>query len=288
MRRGIDHLVLAVNSLDAAAERFEALGFTLTPRASHPWGTDNRLVQLQGNFLEIVEVARPDRIESSTSTRASFGEFNQKFLEHHEGMSMLVLETTDAARDREEFDGRGIGGYEPFHFERKAKLPDGNEVTVAFSLAYSSSPALPAALFFCCQQHAPEHFWKPTYQSHANAASIVAEVYIAVDDLDAAREYFAKLQEPDAVTDTGGGLVVETPRGNLRVYRRDDAGQAVPGTSALAAQSSRQFLGFGIRIDDLNAQAARLRDADIEFTESDGRLWISPAQAFGCAVCFQA
>jgi catechol 2,3-dioxygenase-like lactoylglutathione lyase family enzyme len=33
--RAIDHVVLAVRDLDRAAARYEQLGFTLTPRASH-------------------------------------------------------------------------------------------------------------------------------------------------------------------------------------------------------------------------------------------------------------
>ena len=44
--RSIDHLVIAVADLDGTAQIFECIGFTLTPRAHHPWGTDNRLIQL--------------------------------------------------------------------------------------------------------------------------------------------------------------------------------------------------------------------------------------------------
>ena len=54
--RGFDHLVWAVEDLDAAAAGLEALGFTVTPRARHPWGTENRLVQLDGFFLELLAI----------------------------------------------------------------------------------------------------------------------------------------------------------------------------------------------------------------------------------------
>jgi hypothetical protein len=62
--RGIDHLVLCVRSLEAAHETYTRLGFTLTPPAQHPWGTANRLVQLQGNFLELLAIADPKKIPS--------------------------------------------------------------------------------------------------------------------------------------------------------------------------------------------------------------------------------
>ena len=46
--RGLDHLVLTVRDLDAAEARFRALGFTLTPRAHHPFGTSNNLAIFDG------------------------------------------------------------------------------------------------------------------------------------------------------------------------------------------------------------------------------------------------
>ena len=64
MQRGIDHLVICVRNMQQAQSRYEALGFTLTPRALHPFGTANRLVQLQGNFLELLCIADPGAIES--------------------------------------------------------------------------------------------------------------------------------------------------------------------------------------------------------------------------------
>ncbi|MCP4630386.1 MAG: VOC family protein [bacterium] len=51
MKRGIDHLVLCVNDLDLCAAFYRDLGFTTTPRAQHPWGTDNCLIQLSGSFI---------------------------------------------------------------------------------------------------------------------------------------------------------------------------------------------------------------------------------------------
>ena len=54
--RGIDHLVLVTEDLDEASAFYRTLGFTTTPRAVHPFGTGNALVQLQGNFIELVGI----------------------------------------------------------------------------------------------------------------------------------------------------------------------------------------------------------------------------------------
>ena len=59
MARGIDHLVFAVRDLDVGRLRFyERLGFQVGARNRHPWGTENRLVQFPGSFLELITVGR--------------------------------------------------------------------------------------------------------------------------------------------------------------------------------------------------------------------------------------
>ena len=68
--RAIDHVVLTVRDLDAAAITYQRLGFTLTPRAAHhdQMGTSNRLVQFRGrNFIEVLEVDRPEHLPDTTS-----------------------------------------------------------------------------------------------------------------------------------------------------------------------------------------------------------------------------
>jgi catechol 2,3-dioxygenase-like lactoylglutathione lyase family enzyme len=46
MAGGLDHVVHAVRDLDAAAELYRRLGFTVGARNRHAWGTHNHLVQL--------------------------------------------------------------------------------------------------------------------------------------------------------------------------------------------------------------------------------------------------
>src|SRR5258708_39106540 len=104
--RAIDHVVLAVRDLDRAAARYEQLGFTLTPRASHDdrMGTSNRLAQFRGkSFIELLEVDRPDRLAAHDFSRGppffSFGDHNRLALGDPEGRSILAFATHDARAD---------------------------------------------------------------------------------------------------------------------------------------------------------------------------------------------
>jgi catechol 2,3-dioxygenase-like lactoylglutathione lyase family enzyme len=183
--RAIDHVVLAVRSLDRAAAAYERLGFTLTPRAKHEdrMGTSNRLAQFRGrNFIELLEVDRPVTLQphdlDGDPPFFSFGDHNRQTLKEREGLSMLVFASDDARADLERFRVAGMRAA-PFDFERQAVLPDGSEVTVSFSLAFAWSPDMPRVGLFSCQNRAPQFFWKTQYQKHANGADSIATVYLA-------------------------------------------------------------------------------------------------------------
>ena len=85
MPRGIDHIVHAVRDLDAAADGYRRLGFTVGAENRHSWGTHNQLVQLPGFFIELLTVAEPDKL-GSDGFSSLFGRFNQSFLTRHEGL----------------------------------------------------------------------------------------------------------------------------------------------------------------------------------------------------------
>lgn len=212
--RGIDHLVLCGRDLAAMRDNYAALGFTLTPEARHPFGTGNRLVQLEGCFLELLSVVEPERIGPAGAERFSFAAFNRDFLRRGEGMSMLVLDSDDARADVAAFRDRGLRTYEPFDFERKARLPNGDEVTVGFSLAFATDPGMPGIAFFTCQQHAPEHFWKPQYQRHANRALTILDVSLVAERPEEHAAFLSAFAgvRPEAVA---GGITLRTARGNI-------------------------------------------------------------------------
>jgi hypothetical protein len=145
--RAIDHVVLAVRDLDSAAATYEKLGFTLAPRAAHEdrMGTSNRLAQFaRRNFIELLAVDRPERLAPHDFTASprffSFGDHNRLAVREREGLSMLVFASDDARADIRSFSAADLPTYAPFDFERYAKLPDGTQATVAFSLCVRAVP----------------------------------------------------------------------------------------------------------------------------------------------------
>src|SRR5690348_1036761 len=160
MARGLDHIVHAVRDLDAAAEFYRRLGFTVGARNRHPWGTHNHVVQLRGFFIELLTFAEPEKLGSDGFSRL-FAAYNRDFAAKHDGLSMLILESANAVSDAAAFAATGIAASSAMHFEREGKRPDGTPVKVGFSLAFAEAADAPDIHFATCQQHYPENFWNP-------------------------------------------------------------------------------------------------------------------------------
>jgi Glyoxalase-like domain len=281
--RGLDHLVIGVRDLDAAAGCYERLGFLVGARNRHPWGTHNRIVQFPGCFLELITVGEPDLISEHAPGRFSFGAFVRDALERGEGISMLVLESHDAMRDKIAFAEGGIGDFEVFFFERQARRPSGEVVRVAFSLAFAQHAGLPHCGFFVCQQHEPQNFWNPAFQFHPNGARTIGAVTLAVDSpgdhLDFLRA-FAGGGQPHA---THGGFSLPLPRARLDLLRLDSA----PDTDGSEARRDG-FARLTMLVPDLGPVEARLVVAGIDYERSREGLTVPAAAAFGVAMTFEA
>ncbi len=286
-KRGIDHIVHCVRDLDAAIARFEALGFTLTPRALHPFGTGNALVQMQGCFIELLAIVEPEKIAAATTGGFGFGPFCRDYLARREGMAMLVFESGDAHADRADFIAGGLATYPVFDFSRKARLPDGGEATVAFSLAFVTHEAMPQATFFTCQQHAPEHFWKPDYQRHANGARAIAEIVMVADDPGAWRKFFEGMQGAGSTRLDGDRLTIETARGKVTVLTQDAFAVRFPGETAPTEREGPVFAAAIVGVSDVEMLREMFASEQILVRDSaDGKLFVPAAETFGLAMGF--
>lgn len=250
MPRGLDHIVHAVRDLDAAAALYRSLGFTVGARNRHPWGTHNHIVQLPGFFIELLTLAEPDKLGEDGFSRL-FGAYNRDFLKTGEGLSLLILESRDAAADEKDFRAAGIAGSEVMRFEREGKRPDGAPVELGFSLAFADDKLAPQIHFATCQQHYPENFWNPAFQKHANSVGGIAGVVVVAEEPARHRDFMQSFVGAAAKSGKDG-FAIATPRGVIEV--------ATPAV----------FLHrYGVKAPDVSPGA---RLAAIRFTVADASL----------------
>jgi catechol 2,3-dioxygenase-like lactoylglutathione lyase family enzyme len=286
MPRGLDHIVHAVRDLDAAGELYARLGFTVGARNAHPWGTHNRIVQLPGFFVELLTIGEPGKIVDGDRRTPSFGAFTRDFLRAGEGLSMLVLESRDAQADARAFRASGIGDFEPFHFEREGKRPDGTPVKLAFSLAFARDPQPARAGFFVCQQHYPENFWDPAFQAHANTATATTGVVMVAENPADHHIFLSAFTGERELGATSSGLTVKTPRGEIQIMDpaafRSHFGTEPPHTATGAALAALR-----VAVRDVESVRAKLAAAGVAFVERMDRLIVGPPAAMGATIVFE-
>jgi Glyoxalase-like domain len=284
--RDIDHLVVVVNDLTTARERYERLGFKTTPLGRHPWGTANHLVQFPRNFIELLGVVDTGELTSTSEDHFSFGAHAHEFLRRREGMCMLVLTTGDADADAEQWKARGLHAYPPFHWSRRATLPDGTETTVAFSLSFVVSPLMPELAFFSCQQHNPEAFWKPQYQQHANGARGVRAVTLVDEEPTRHAEFFSALLNDARMEISPESLTMHCGHGEIRVQSPRAFAARYPAARPAGQGVGAALRAASIEVTDLNRVARCLADKGIIHARSDSAIQLGEDQCCGLVLEF--
>ena len=217
--KGVNHLVFAGYDLEAMRSHYQALGFTVTPRGQHPFGTANAIIQLHGTYLEPLTIAAPQDVPEHRAGHFSFAAFNRDYLKRHEGFSMLVLDTPDARADIKAWRAAGLQTYEPFDFSRTAKMADGQEITVRFSLAFVSHPAAPWLGLFACQHYTPEYFAQPRYLQHANGATAIQDVWIVGETAPDLAGFMQAVTGAKAISEDPSVTVLQTRIGAIVLAR---------------------------------------------------------------------
>lgn len=284
MARTLDHIVLVAPDLEALRRAYDRLGFTLTPRAVHPFGTCNHLAQLSDNFIELLSLNDVARIPTDAPGRFNFGARARDYIaDRRQGLMMTVLASRDADADIAEFRRKGLVTYDRLDFGRDAQLPDGRTVRVGFSLAFVTHPEMPETTFFCCQQrHLPELFWKPDFQRHANGARRLVEVVmVAGDPAGAAAHVAAVLDAPRSTTT--GGWVVGTPEDRITVLDPGALAVRYPELAGVDTGTPR-FVAYRLVVDDVRTARGILDARTIGYRATGDSVVVSPADALGVAV----
>jgi catechol 2,3-dioxygenase-like lactoylglutathione lyase family enzyme len=286
MPRGLDHIVHAVRDLDAAADFYGRLGFTVGARNRHPWGTHNHIVQLPGFFIEILAVTEPEKLGDDAFSLL-FGDFNRRFLQRSEGFSLLILESADAAADAAAFAAAGIAASDVLRFERKGRRPDGSAVTVAFSLVFAKDAGAPLQHFAVCQQHRPEDFWNADFQHHDNGVALVGAAVLVAENPTDHHIFLSAFVGERELHSSSAGITIHTPRGEVQVMTpaafADHFGVAAPTLAEGARLAALRLVA-----PDLQAVDSCLAAGRIAARRHMGRIVVPADAAFGATLVFEA
>lgn len=285
MSRGLDHIAHAVRDLDRAADFYRSIGFTVGTRNRHPWGTHNCIVQFPGFFIEILTLAEPDKL-GDDGFSALFGKFNGDFLKKHEGFSILLLESRDAAADEKTFREQGIAASSAMKFEREGKRPDGSAVKLAFSLVFARDPLAPQTGFAVCQHHFPENFWNPAFQKHANGVTGIAGVVFVAENPSDHHIFMSAFAGERDLQSTSSGISIATPHGEIQVM--DPTAYRIHfGIEPPSAAAGMRLCALRFTAPDLKTVEASLKSGHVGYSHHMNRFVVAPAEAMGAALVFE-
>ncbi len=179
MHPDIDHVIIAVPDLDQAALDWQRLGFTVTPKSSHPFGTANRLVVLQNGFIELLAVEFPDRLGRFKVVAEAI---------QLAGGSLpwgIVWTTSDIKQSHRRCCELNLQP-SPLNYrvERDVVHPNGLRHTACFSSFGLQNGMTPTYHEAFSVQHNPEAVFALDWKQHLNGAQRLLNVCSDTDDTD--------------------------------------------------------------------------------------------------------
>lgn len=283
--RGLDHIVHAVHDLDAAAEFYRRAGFQVGARNVHPWGTHNHIVQLHDFYIEILGVADASLIPPQGPHTFSFGAFQRDYLTRGQGLSMLLLKSSDARADASDFEKAHIGGFDVFDFERQGAGPDGAPVKLAFSLAFAQDEKSPHAGFASCQHHHPQNFWSASRQVHDNGACTAGAAIMVADSPTDHHIFLSAFTGVRMVHSSSIGIKSVTPNGEAEIMEATGFHDQF-GVKPQIEGEGASFKGLRLVVDDVAATERLLKQNNIACHCHVGRVIVAPEIAFGATLIF--
>jgi hypothetical protein len=285
MPRGLDHIVHVVRDLDAAADLYRRLGFYLSVRNRHPWGTQNHIVQFPGFFIELLGVVEPAKLGHDGFSE-QFGKFNQRFLAQREGLSFLMLESEHMAFDADELRAAGIAASDVLTFEREGARPDGSKTKVGFSLAFARDAAAPDIGFAISRSLNPELFWNDEFQRHDNGVMGVGGVVLVAENPSDHHIFLSALTGIRELQATSSGIAATTPRGDIRIMDpaafADRYGFAPPDVS-----SGARIAALRMVVRDRAQLERGLAASGTAFSRRMDATIVDPHAALGATLIFQ-
>lgn len=280
----VNHVGMVVRDLAAAVDRYQAMGFLLTPFSAHagawkpgekvtPLGSGNRCVMFGSSYLEILANVDP----AAPSPRLA------GYLRHHQGAHIICfgsshLESVDA---RVRALGVETSGVIPL--QREVETVEGVRMARFQRIQFAPNHS-PEGYIQAARHLTPEYLHQPRYIEHPNGCQALSDVYLVVDDVVAYTSRY-ELYTGLAAAAEGGIARFAFPRGGrVTIVQQRQASAILPETLYPPIPG---IAAVAFHCPDLIRQRARLRAAGIHVAEAEGRLIVPAELAHGVCVVFE-
>lgn len=290
--RALDHLVLPVESLEAARARLTSLGFTVAPDARHPFGTENACVFFKdGTYLEPLAIAQREECEAAAIKGNVFVARDQawRFRNGENGGSAIAFGTEDAKADQKFFESKGISAGKMLRFQRKFNDGKGNSGTGKFALAAAGDLRSPDSFLFTCERVAMPEIDRSKQLRHKNGVRSLREVVLSEPNPSDFQYLLQDVLRQRDVNAHSFGMDVAAANANLAVL--NPAGMqswfGLDRKALLARERGLRIEAAIFGVSRLEKLREVLKKNAVKWREKGNRILVDPAPGQGIIYAFE-
>lgn len=275
---GIDHVLIGVGDLEAAAENWRRLGFTTTPRGAHVGRrTGNYCIMFDHDYVELIGIVTTDAPPSSLETLLA---------ERGDGLIGAAMATEGAHESYRLMREAGLDPAPVADLVRPVELPDG-PAEARFALVELPPERTPDFRLFVCDHLTPDAVRQAAWQHHANGVTGIRTIAAVVAEPARLEPAHAALFGPGATTMTDETLTVFTGGARLLFATEEDMSALYPEIDLPLGGPVPRGAAVSFAVADIDATAAYLDRAGVAYeTGLDGALQVAPEIANGTLVEF--
>jgi catechol 2,3-dioxygenase-like lactoylglutathione lyase family enzyme len=266
--KGLDHVVVMVDGIDAAEAAYRRLGFQVQPRGFHKkLGTANHLMIFDRDYFEILGIVED----------TAFNTERREWLKDGGGLANVALATDGADLAFEAFQQAGLHPDAPLFFDRAVEVAGKTELA-KFRTVRIPKTNMPVVGFFVCEQQTPQFVYRAEWAEHPNGARGILGVTVIADQPAKWTPELEKYFGVGSVTREGESLMVNTGTQPIRYLTCEDYAARYPGIVPVRQGDHPALLS--VRVDDLATCAALLTGNGVRIVKPDaGRLIVPPSEA---------
>ncbi|HYD06516.1 MAG TPA: VOC family protein [Reyranella sp.] len=266
--KGLDHVVVMVDGIDAAQKQYERLGFQVQPRGFHSkLGTANHLMIFENDYFEILGIVAD----------TEFNAERREWLKAGGGLANVALATDGADLAFDTFKAAGLNPDAPLFFDRPVDIA-GRTEKAAFRTVRIPKTNMPVVGFFVCEHLTPQFVYRAEWARHANGARGIAGVTVIADQPAKWTAGLEKYFGAGSVTREGDGIVANTGTQPIRYLTRQAYLARYPGITPVRPGDHPALLS--LRVGSLATCEALLAKNGVKTVKPDAnRLLVPPTEA---------
>nr|WP_283425455.1 VOC family protein [Shimia sagamensis] len=280
--RSLDHAVFAVDDLETAHSTFERLGFSVAPRGVHPFGTHNANIYFRnGLMIELLAVDDPSLYRLSANEQNTFTKNDAEFRAFvwQQGISQIVVNTTDASADHQAFLDAGISGGSVVAFSRDFTHPDNRTEKISAKLAFATPKNSKGAYWSSCEDKEAPNSIASEILDHSNGALHLVEVVTVASDPADLTSFLETVYRVQAGRSLPGSLAVLLSNARHTVMQPHVVVERF-GVHVSPLETVCRHVGLVFEVADIAATVCCLKNSGIEVQDHQSQAIVFP---FSCS-----